>query len=413
MAVSLLRRIAMCAPPSIFVVAGDETSAELAAIGRAPGIDIVRTPRHATALVVVGPVPERGYEAVRRLHDQVPQPRTAVLCGDAADDVLPGAVRVERGTDPVACIVDAVRGVVAGERESSRPILPDRPPAPWRGRGDHGQGGEGMMGGVPFGRPMAMTGADLRDGLDLDRVPLRVGPFFPGWPPGVVLDLELQGDVVQSASIVSPPFPRQLDEAFLAATRGPVPIADLELRRAAYHFARIAAVLELAGLISPARRIRRLAGMASASDADTVCRTVRSWRLRASVREGLARGQDRALSGVDARAAGGCNDVRSRMGAYGEIGFASAKASAGDVRARLLVRAFEARESLRIAAEAAETSATIGPVDVIEGPEGPLCESTSSTDEAPRGWVRDVLPGLEWGEAVLAVASVGCREVWS
>lgn len=413
MAVSLLRRIAMCAPPSVFVVAGDETSAEFAAIGRAPGIDIVRTPRHATALVVVGPVPERGYEAVHRLHDQVPQPRTAVLCGGAADDLLPGVVRVEREADPVVCVVDAVRGVVSGERESSRPILPDRPPSPWQGRGEHGQGGEGMMGGVPFGRPMAMTGEDRRDGVKLDRVPLRVGPFFPGWPPGLVLDLELQGDVVQSATVVSPPFPRQLDEAFLAATRGPVPIANLERRRADYHYARIAAVLELAGLISPARRIRRHVGGASLSDADDVCRTVRSWRVRASVRAGLAVRRDCALSGVDARAAGGCDDVRSGMEPYRELGFTPANASAGDVRARLVVRASEARESLRIAAEAAKRSTTIGPVEAIEGPEGPLCKSTSSPEDAQRGWVGDVLPGLEWGEAVLAIASVGCREVWS
>lgn len=56
--------------------------------------------------------------------------------------------------------------------------------------------------------PSARTTAELamadlaedRDGLTLDRVEARLGPVLPGWPPGLVLDVALQGDVIQAAS---------------------------------------------------------------------------------------------------------------------------------------------------------------------------------------------------------------------
>lgn len=57
-----------------------------------------------------------------------------------------------------------------------------------------------MMGGTPYGRPMAMT-APARDGLSLDRLPVRLGPFHDALPPGMVLDLALQGDVVTELEV--------------------------------------------------------------------------------------------------------------------------------------------------------------------------------------------------------------------
>lgn len=56
-----------------------------------------------------------------------------------------------------------------------------------------------MMGGTPYGRPMAMTGGD-RDGLALDQLRLRLGPFLDALPAGLVLDVTLQGDVLQDAT---------------------------------------------------------------------------------------------------------------------------------------------------------------------------------------------------------------------
>jgi hypothetical protein len=47
-----------------------------------------------------------------------------------------------------------------------------------------------------------MTGPD-RDGLSLDRLEARLGPFLVGLPPGLAVDVVLQGGVVQEASVVA------------------------------------------------------------------------------------------------------------------------------------------------------------------------------------------------------------------
>ena len=100
-----------------------------------------------------------------------------------------------------------LRGTGTGEADR----LPDEPPNEWKGIGPHGQGGKGMMGGTPYGRPMAMTGPDIRDGLQLDRYTARIGPFAPMLPPGLTLEVTLQGDVICDVSIGSPPFAQPAD----------------------------------------------------------------------------------------------------------------------------------------------------------------------------------------------------------
>ena len=157
-------------------------------------------------------------------------------------------------------------------RASSPDVLPDLDPAPWRGVGPFGQGGTGMTGGVPYGRPLAGR-ADDRDGLKLDQILVRVGPFLPPFPPGLLLDVKLQGDVIQEVTIpdaaprttpVSPggegpssgpwserttPLPAAgEDSPFTAALTRPVPIAQLELSRARHHLAWLAEALRVSGL---------------------------------------------------------------------------------------------------------------------------------------------------------------------
>lgn len=56
------------------------------------------------------------------------------------------------------------------------------------------------MGGVPYGRPMAMT-ADDRDGLALDSLTFTAGPFLCGFPNGLQATVTLQGGVVQDLSL--------------------------------------------------------------------------------------------------------------------------------------------------------------------------------------------------------------------
>lgn len=50
-------------------------------------------------------------------------------------------------------------------------------------------------GGDVAGLPMAMTAPD-RDGLELDSLGVSLGPVLPGWPTGLVVRAELQGDIL-------------------------------------------------------------------------------------------------------------------------------------------------------------------------------------------------------------------------
>ncbi len=56
------------------------------------------------------------------------------------------------------------------------------------------------MGGMemPGGLMMAERAED-RDGLKLDVLHVPLGPFLPGWPAGLVIDTQLQGDIIQAA----------------------------------------------------------------------------------------------------------------------------------------------------------------------------------------------------------------------
>lgn len=53
---------------------------------------------------------------------------------------------------------------------------------------------------LPGGLLMADRGPD-RDGLILDRLHVPLGPALPDWPPGLLLRLVLQGDVVQEVTV--------------------------------------------------------------------------------------------------------------------------------------------------------------------------------------------------------------------
>src|SRR5699024_5265769 len=175
-------------------------------------------------------------EALQRVHDQLPHPRATLCWGADAD--LPGAPRLDAASDPQETLRSLYRDLLSGTRVSDPHWLPDEPPTPWRGRGDHGQGGKGMMGGTPYGRPMPMPPQpDIRDGLNLDPYTARFGPYLPLLPPGLVLELTLQGDVVQSATVIRPPYGpgAALTEPFRRALTEPVAIATLERWRAGHH----------------------------------------------------------------------------------------------------------------------------------------------------------------------------------
>lgn len=197
-----------------------------------PRVRLVTSPRHAAVLLVAGAVPDDQVEALDRLHDQVPHPR-ATVAWTGASGPRPAAARVVTG--PAPALVEAIVAVAARlnrDPSTTEPDRrPDRDPHPWRGVGPFGQGGEGMMGGTPYGRPMAMTAEGDRDGLALDALELRLGPFLDALPvAGMTLDVVLHGDVVQHAGLGlprpdapvpgPPPGPAADDPATAAVRRG-------------------------------------------------------------------------------------------------------------------------------------------------------------------------------------------------
>lgn len=207
MAIALLRRLAGAAPVPVFAAVGARMRAAADDLFLDSRLTRTNSVRHARILLVAGPVRETDQDDIRRLHDQMLHPRATLWWKSN-----PGPDFAEPATwdedDPVAVLEAIHRALIDGTRDSEPDILPDEPPNPWRGKGDYGQGGEGMMGGTPYGRPMAMTDDDLRDGLALDAYTAPFGPFLPMLPPGLKLSVTLQGDVIQTAKLSRPPFPQ-------------------------------------------------------------------------------------------------------------------------------------------------------------------------------------------------------------
>lgn len=199
----VIARLAARAPAAVLPVAGRDRLVDLERLLLDRRLRRATTPRDASLLLVAGDVGDR-LDALALLHDQLPHPRATLWWRER-----PGGWAGEQaGADPIADAARLWAELVRGDRASEPDRLPDEPPAAWRGVGPHGQGGRGMMGGTPYGRPMAMTDEDGRDGLTLDAHALRIGPFAPMLPPGLRLEATLQGDVVQSVAVVDPPLPQ-------------------------------------------------------------------------------------------------------------------------------------------------------------------------------------------------------------
>ena len=190
------------ASASVFAAIGPGWQAPVERLLARQGLRRALTPRDAGILLVAGDMPGTASEALSRVHDQLPHPRLT-LRWTGADETADGVA--ER-------VAAAWRDLHlrAGEADETD-HLPDQPPNEWKGVGPHGQGGKGMMGGTPHGRSMAMTGEDIRDGLQLDRYTARIGPFAPMLPPGLVLEVTLQGDVIVAAIVQRPPFAQPVD----------------------------------------------------------------------------------------------------------------------------------------------------------------------------------------------------------
>jgi hypothetical protein len=314
MAMTGLVRFAASAPVPVYPAVGEDGLAAIEDLSLHPAVSLQATPRHASVLLVSGRIREEDHQALRRLHDQMSHPRATLWWRTMP---VPGFPRVETiEADPGRAVHSLWRRLMTGEQSSEDDLLPNKPPAPWRGKGDHGQGGEGMMGGKPYGRPMAMTDEDRRDGLALDAYTACFGPFLPMLPAGLLLELTLQGDVIQSARVLRPPFPQAG--------------ADEPLRR-------ISRLLRPLGLKGAAERCLRTA-QAETGDLGPLDRALR-W----------------------------CGALRAIPPGLGEI-------AGADVRARLRRWWDEAQGAVSLAS-------------------------------VKDGRLTDLLPGLEWSEAILVANS--------
>src|SRR5699024_5648958 len=151
-AVTLLSRLAATAPAPVFAAISPGMAAAVDDLAAAPDLAVQPSIRGATILLIAGDPRHEDLPALRRLHDQMPHPRATVWWQADPDPEFGDRGAVAAG-DPGPVVVATHRALLSGERASEPDILPDEPPTGWRGVGPHGQGGEGMMGGTPYGRP--------------------------------------------------------------------------------------------------------------------------------------------------------------------------------------------------------------------------------------------------------------------
>lgn len=408
----LLEAAARRAGARVFVIAGAHARDEARLLGLQQGIVSVVTPRAANVLLFVGELDPDLVAPALVVHDALPPPRATVWWRMGAEDALvaenfPGAVIVD-GDDPGPVLRRVHGELITGERDGEPALLPDIEPAQWRGVGPYGQGGTGMTGGTPYGRPMAERAED-RDGLKLDQLSFRVGPFFGPFPPGLVLDVTLQGDVIQKASVenVGGDTRPEGTSIFDRGLHGPVPIVDLEMARARSHLLWLTDALRAAGAASLAQRVLQVAREVAPGDGAVVAavermlarRGVFRWSLR-----GIGTVGTDALEHVDgpvARASGVSLDARSADPSYRRLGFTPVVQHSGDAAARWIQRLREASQALDLAGRAG--SARTG--DIVESPHGSVGNGRAPGRELAH-LVPALVEGMEWGDAVTTIVSL-------
>ncbi len=373
---------------------------------------------------------------MKHVHDEMAHPRATVRwVGDPAEERVDHRAQLLVSSSDVMILMEKLRrmqdDLVTGARSSEADELPGTTRATWRGVGPYGHGGTGMTGGTPYGRPMAERAVD-RDALQLDQLPLRIGPYFMAFPAGLVLDIELQGDVVQDVAVSAEPVSR-LRPVFAAAINDPVSVAVLERARAEDHLRWLAHALRVHGLAALGNRALKLAVQIGAdenaiedsgAELKAITRDVeRSGALWSTRGVGLLSRDAMAGRGLGptARASGVRDDARIDEPAYQALGFepivnttaeiaaktASSDRNGGDASARWRLLLAEAAQSLDLAARA--NGARAWGHGVVECPRGRV-----TAGEAPEpqlyAMLPDLLRGMEWGDAVTTVVSLNLGE---
>lgn len=416
---ALLSRFAARGPATVYPVAGRGARSAVQDLRLIGGLRLTETPRAASVLLIAGALPDESSEALARTHDALAHPRATVWwpLGAGASGALSQFPDLTVVTNDVEIAIREVyRSLLHGERPSEAAILPDEDPAPWRGIGPFGQGGSGMTGGVPYGRPMAGL-VDDRDGLRLDVLPVTIGPFSSALRSGLTLELTMGGDVIVEVAAarnllatVDRGRVRPGLTDFERALTEPVPIATLELARAREHLRWLADALVMHGLPALGLRALRLAHRVRLGDAPEVQQFARrlAWTqvFRWSL-AGVGRIEGEQLTGLDAgpvaRASGLAIDARLDDPAYQALGFEPIVHEGGDAAARWRQRLAEAAQSLQLADRAGDqrTERT----GAVESPGGRL-DATSAPSARLLELVPDLITGLEWGDAITTLVSL-------
>lgn len=421
-----LRALAAGAQVPVFLATGLGGRQAGAALFLDRRLRILPSPRSASLLILSGRLTPGLTAPAIVVHDQMAQPRAVLqwLPDDRPDplaQVFEGLITARRDRPLADQVVEVHRKLMAGGLPSSAPVLLDIPPAEWRGVGPYGQGGKGMTGGVPYGRRLASRAPD-RDALELDFLDVRIGPYFPALPPGMVLEMRIQGDVVQSAAVLPNPMVAEAGEeveqrdVFAASLQDPVRIAELERSRAARHLTWIASYLRLLGLDARADRAARIgAGLQEPHGAGNRLDPKAERFLRALLRSRsiawLGRGVGKITPedvpemppGPVTRAAGARGDQRLHDAAYRAVGFEPVIEYGSDAHARFRVRVREVMQSLEVASVAGDLKSSRQ--GLVESPRG-LMSAALFPSGRLLATVPELIRGLEWGEAIITVASL-------
>lgn len=189
-----------------------------------------------------------------------------------------------------------------------------------------------------------------RDGLKLDTLHLPLGPVLWGWPPGLTIQVRLQGDIIQDASLDLESFrPARSwwNEPWHYVLEGKVPTrCTLERLRAVSHLDSLIRLLNVAGdpgssLLATRLRDHLLAGARAApllTGLRFLKNRITTARLLDRITDGIGvisldEAREFHLSGPALRACGEVQDLRAQDDAYPDFETIIAL-GAGDVRSR-------------------------------------------------------------------------------
>lgn len=414
MAIKGLSRLASKAPVPIFPAIGPGASNHIQDLKRSPALQWVRSPRQARILLVAGNLEADFLTALFRVHDQIPKPMATLWWRCPPPAELASEAIVIEDLDRLVDVATATyRSLLLNGGKGEPNFCPNEPPEPWEGLGDHGQGGEGMMGGKPYGRPMAMPTDDLRDGLQLDPLSFSIGPFTAVLPPGLSARLTLHGDVIAEFEVASRPYPVQLSDRFRQALEHPVEIADLEMARAEYHLRQLSHALWINGLESLSLAVlKRVHSLKPGDSISGLYRWLNRTGFFSSTGAGkgvLSPEQAEFIGGPAARAAGLAKDARLDDPGYQQLGFEPVPAQGRGCESRWRHWLDETEQALALAKKASSDGVKTLNRDSVESPRGRLEPGRAPTDAS--SVLQDILPGMEWSEAVATIASLDLAAV--